>query len=169
MKEQGVRGQRLGWSLSRAILASSFLVGAASAQVVSVVTGAETPFGTAAGQTGGFNGGFQPSLPLYHIGGRGEAGIDLVWKFQPNWQAFKEPVGSIGGNVFTPIDPYPSNNIVGAVTNAFGLGSAGAVYARTGSSLISCGGAAYYPNIPSSTVTKIVFVTGTGSEITLQD
>jgi hypothetical protein len=150
-------------------LTSCLFGGITSAQVISVVNGAATPFGTAAGQSGGFNGSFQPSLPLYHIGGRGEAGLDLVWNFQPNWQAYKQPVGAVGSGVFLAIDPYPSNNVYGAVTNAFGLGSVGAVYARTGSTLISCGGPAYYPNTPSSTVTRIVFVTGTGSEVNLQD
>ncbi len=51
-----------------------FGVLACAQEVIGVYNGAATPFGTAAGQTGGFSGSFKPSMPLYHIGGRGEAG-----------------------------------------------------------------------------------------------
>ena len=80
------------------VFAACLFSGLAAAQVLSVVNGAATPaatpFGTAAGATGGFNGAFEPSLPLYHVGGRGETGFDIVWNFQPNWQAYKQFAGS---------------------------------------------------------------------------
>jgi YD repeat-containing protein len=130
-----------------------------------------TPFGTAAGQTGGFNGSFQPSLPLYHVGGRGEAGVDLVWNFQPNWQAYKQ----FGGTTpFVAIDPYPDGDNIATGSSpssgTFGLGAAGAVYARTGANYTYCSSGTYSgSSVPSSTVTHLVFVGGTGTEIDLQD
>jgi len=100
-------------AISRArhlVFAACLFSGLVSAQqVIGVYNGAVTPFGTAVGQTGGFSGSFQPSMPLYHVGGRGEAGTDLIWNFQPNWQAYKQFGGS---TPFVSIDPYPSNNIV---------------------------------------------------------
>jgi hypothetical protein len=127
--------------------------------------------GPAASQTGGFSGSFEPSIPLYHIGGRGEAGTDLVWNFQPNWQAYKQFAGSTPP--FVAIDPYPSNNIATGASptpGTFGLKAAGAIYARTGAGYTTCS-SGYYAGLsaPSSTLTTLVFVASTGAEINLQD
>ncbi len=150
-------------------MAFLFAGGACAQELLSVYNGAATPFGTAAGQTGGFNGSFQPSLPLYHVGGRGEGGFDLVWKFQPNWQAWKQFAGSAPPDV--SIDPYPSNNIAPGASGTFGLGIAGGVYARTGAGYTACPNGTYYAGLsaPSTTLTQLVFVTATGAEINLQD
>jgi hypothetical protein len=156
--------------LAAAFLAASLFSAAAQAQQYLSVLGGATPFGTAVGQTGGFNGSFQPILPLYHLGGRGEAGVDLVWKFQPNWQAYKQFAGA---TPYLSIDPYPSNNIStgsSPTPGTFGLGSAGGVYARTGAGYTYCS-SGYYAGMSatSSSVTHLVFVTGSGAEIDLQD
>ena len=163
---------KLAWML---LLVAAPGIQSTYAQRISAFDGA-TPAGIAPGTPAGsyplsgfehynpFNGGFAPVLPLYHVGGRGEAGIDLVWNFQPNWAAYKQLAGS---SAFLAIDPYPSNNIAGVNSYAFGLGSAGAVYARTGASNTSCG--TYYPTTPASTVTRIIYVTGTGTEVDLID
>ncbi len=110
--------RRAGAIVFAACLAGSV---AYSQQVALNIMAGATPFGTAAGQTGGFNGSFQASLPLYHIGARGEAGVDLDWNFQPNWQAVEE------GPSIVPIDPYPSQNVAGENSNAFALGGVGQV------------------------------------------
>ena len=109
-----------------------------------------------------FNGAFLPSIPLRHIGGRGEAGFDLVWHFPQTWVAAKRYGGA---NPFIPISPYPGNNIQNT-NRAFGLGGPGVVYIRTGASYVNCGGAV---NEPASTVTRIIFVAGNGSEVDLTD
>lgn len=148
------------------------------AQILSVLDGV-TPVGIAPGVSSNsrplsafehynaFSGGFAPVLPLYHMGGRGEAGVDLVWNFQPNWSAYKQFAGS---SVSLSIDPYPSNNIASnpnasAQTNAIGFGAAGAVYARTSPSYTVYNGI----TTVGSTVTRIVYVTGSGAEINLTD
>lgn len=95
-----------GWTaLLRILLLGGLLSSSSYAQKMSVFDGA-TPAGVAPGTPAGsyalsgvehynlFSGGFAPVLPLYHIGGRGEAGVDLVWNFQPNWAAYKQFAGA---------------------------------------------------------------------------
>jgi len=126
MDKQPRLGKSKSLNISYITSAALFFGGVVSAQVVSVATGATTLFGTAAGQSGGFNGSFAASLPLHHIGGRGEAGLDLVWNLQPNWQAWKRAVGAVGTGVLLAIDPYPSSNIATGPSpsspGTFGLG-----------------------------------------------
>ncbi len=80
-------------------------------------------------QYNSFNGSLLLSVPLHHIGGRGEAGFDLVWNLQPGWVAAYK--GS-PANAFLFAQPYPSTNVYGAENNTFGLGGPGAVYVRSG-------------------------------------
>jgi hypothetical protein len=69
-----------------------------SAQQISIIDGA-TPAGVVPGSPArsyplsgfedynAFSGALNASLPLYHVGGRGEAGFDLVWNFsKPGWE-----------------------------------------------------------------------------------
>ncbi len=108
-----------------------------------------------------FSGSLNPSLPLHHIGGRGEAGFDLVWNFQQTWVAAKRYGGS---NPFIPIDPYPDANVAGPQGGAAGPLGAGAVFSRTGSAFLSC------PNVGSavgSTLTRIVFEEPNGAQVEL--
>jgi len=109
-----------------------------------------------------FSGNLSVALPLYHVGGRGEAGFDLVWNFAQTWHASKRYFNN--GPVI-PIDPYPGSYPAGS-PQVMGLQAAGAVYARTGTSYVNCGG-----NIqaPASSVTRIVFRTPDGTEIELVD
>ncbi len=114
-------------------------------------------------QYNSFTGYLNASLPLHHIGGRGEAGFDLVWNLQPGWLAAYN--GPPGPNGLVAVDPFPSNNIAGA-RNSYGLGGPGAVYARTGASWKACPGSGYGLN---STVTSVVFVMPNGSQLSLTD
>jgi hypothetical protein len=99
-----------------------------------------------------FNGSLGVSVPLYHVGGRGEAGFDIVWNAQPNWVANYNG----GTSPYIAVEPFPSVNIASPGPSAFGIGGPGNVYIRTGPSWANCGGAIYYP---SSTLTSLVFVT----------
>ncbi len=146
---------------------------AGSAQNISVFDGA-TPAGAAPGTPPGasalsgfehynpFSGGLSAALPLYHVGGRGEAGVDLVWNFQQTWEAQKRVGGS---SPIIPIDPYPGTYPTPS-PNAQYLGAAGALYARTGASYTSCGSSG---SAIGSTLTTLIFVTGNGTEINLTD
>ena len=101
------------------------------AQQLSAIDGV-TPAGIAPGSPAGsyplsgfehynpFNGALNPAIPLYHVGGRGEAGFDLVWNFQQTWVAAKRYGGA---SPLIPIDPYPSNNIEGYGSAAALLGA----------------------------------------------
>ena len=128
--------------LSVGLLAAFAL--SAAGQTVSPIDGV-TPAGIAPGTPAGshalsgfehynsFSGTLNPAIPLYHVGGRGEAGFDLVWNLQQTWLASKRFAGP---TPFIAIDPYPSNNVVGPEGILGPLG-AGAVFSRTGSSFIS--------------------------------
>src|ERR1700685_1274340 len=142
-----------------------------SAQTISVVDGT-LPLGVtpaAAYPLSGFDhydpfsGALSAAIPLHHIGGRGEAGFDLVWNFQQTWVAAKRYGGS---TPFIPIDPYPNNNLVGPQGIAGPLG-AGAVFNRTGSSLVSCSNGA--PSVLGITLARIVFETPDGGQTELID
>lgn len=131
-----------------------------------------TPAGGAAAPSSGagfeqynsFNGYLNISMPLHHVSaGRGEAGFDLVWNFQPGWMAAN--IGIVGVNAFVAVDPYPSNNIQGA-KNSYGLSGPGTVFVRTGVSRESCSGGGY---AVSSSLTTVVFVTPSGGQINLLD
>lgn len=142
------------------------------AQNISVFDGM-TPAGVAPGTPAGvaalsgfehynaFSGGMSAGLPLYHVGGRGEAGFDLLWNFPQTWMAQKKSAGSAP---FIPVDPYPGS-YPAASPNAQYLGAAGAVYTRTGANYVSCGSG----QAVGSTMTTIIFVTGNGTEINLVD
>ncbi len=81
--------------------------------------------------------------------------------------AMKQSAGSTNS---VAIDPYPSNNIASgasptAASNALGLGGAGAAYTRTGGTYTTCSSG----YAVGSTLTAIVFVTGSGAEVNLID
>jgi|GEM_PF-1012891 len=119
-------------------------------------------WGTGIEQYNGFNGYLTLSAPLHHIGGRGEAGFDLVWNLQPGWVA-----GYLGKpNDFPYADPYPTGNSYGESTNTWGLGGPGAVYIRTGYNWKSCSNGAY---VPSQSLTTLTFVMPNFGQVTLLD
>jgi YD repeat-containing protein len=130
------------------------------------VTAAGLPVSSQSSSGGGiehyspFTGALGMSVPLYHVGGRGDGGFDIVWNLQPNWIANRNG----GTSSVVAIDPYPSSNIAGT-SNAYALGGPGNVYIRTGVTWASCSGS----YLPSSTQTTVVFVTGTGAQINLVD
>ena len=139
--------------------------GLAHGQTTSTFDGT-TPSGAIPTGTGGFDqyspfsGALNPVLPLYHVGGRGEVGFDLVWHFQQTWLAAKRHGGA---NPFVPIAPYPDD--YGSQSGALLLG-AGAVFSRTGSHFQSC------PNSSvsvDSTLARIVFEAPDGSQTELMD
>jgi hypothetical protein len=160
---------RLLMTVSRSFLFVLFLANWATAQTTSIVDGT-VPLGlgpAASYPLSGFehydpfSGSLNPSLPLHHIGGRGEAGFDLVWNFQQTWLAAKRYGGS---TPFIPINLYPDANVAGPLGGVAGPLGAGAVFSRTGSSYVSCpnGGSAV-----GSTLARIVFEEPNGAQIEL--
>lgn len=155
------------WSLVLALLAPGL-----HAQTTSVYDGV-TPAGLAPGSPASsypllnfehynpFSGGLNPSVQLYHIGGRGNAGFDLVWNLQQVWRAKKEGVST---SPIVVVDPYPQSYPVESPT-VDGLEVAGVVYSRTGIEFTSCSTGSE----PGSSVTRVIFRTPTGTEIELID
>ena len=147
---------------------------AAYGQSVSVFDGA-TPAGLAPGSPTGsyalsgfehhsaFSGGMGVALPLRHIGGRGEAGFDIVWNFNQTWLAAKS--AQVASTI--AIDPYPEQTAVnGTGYDPNGLEAAGAVYAKTGMTFTACSGTTPQP---ASTVTRLIFRKPDGTEVELID
>ena len=147
---------------------------AAYGQSLSVFDGA-TPAGLAPGSPTGsyalsgfehhspFSGVTSVALPLRHIGGRGEAGFDVVWNFNQTWIASKS--AQVASTI--AIVPYPVlTEVNGSGYNPNGLEAAGAVYAKTGMSFTACSGSS--PE-PASTVTRLIFRRPDGTEVELID
>ena len=151
------------------MLGTGTVVVAQSSSIYDGIAPAGVGSGASAGSSGTagiehynpFSGALSASIPLHHIGGRGEAGLDLGWNVQLNWMAWKE---TSGASAIIPVDPYPGT-YPNQAPNAAGLGSAGGVYSRTGVSFVACGS----NYVPGSTVTTLIFVTGNGSQINLVD
>lgn len=154
------------------VFALSVVVPGLYAQTTSVYDGV-TPTGLAPGSPASsypllnfehydpFSGGLNPSVPLYHVGGRGNAGFDLVWNLQQVWRAKKEGVST---SPIVVVDPYPQSYPVESPT-VYGLEAAGVVYSRTGVEFTTCGSGSE----PGSSVTRVIFRTPTGAEIELID
>jgi hypothetical protein len=151
------------------LLCSSICLG----QVTTSVYDGVTPAGLAPGSPASsyplldfehydpFGGTLNPAVKLYHVGGRGNAGFDIVLNLQQMWRAKAEGFGT------TPIivvDPYPQSYPVNTPA-ADQMQIAGAVFSRTGTSFVSCG-SGYRPG---STVTRVVFRTPNGTEVELID
>jgi hypothetical protein len=62
-------------------------------------------YGSGIEQYNSFNGYLNASVPLHHIGGRGEAGMDLMWNLQPNWTAAYNGIPGGGGFIFAQLIP----------------------------------------------------------------
>lgn len=125
------------------------------------VTAAGLPVSSQSSSGGGiehyspFTGALGMSVPLYHVGGRGDGGFDIVWNLQPNWIANRNG----GTSSVVAIDRYPSSNIAGT-SNAYALGGPGNVYIRTGDGVAMVNGVMVFPNgvtyrIDNSTVSWI--------------
>ena len=137
-----------GSSLIACLLLITMCAQLGPAQALSVLDGV-TPAGAAPGVPAGsyglsgfehynpFSGGFSASIPLYHVGGRGQAGFDLLWNLQQTWVAAKQVVGAGPYSIY--IDPYPASYPQQTPPNAAGLGGPGALYARTSASFTGCG------------------------------
>jgi hypothetical protein len=156
------------------LLLAAFGPASVSGQTLSVFDGA-TPVGLAPGSPAGasalsrfeykdpFSGNLGIAIPLYHVGGRGDGGFDIVWNFAQTWVAAKRYGGSLPA---IPIRRYIDDQEVPAVG---GLEIAAAVYIRTGVGFVPCTGphqAAYGPGI---TISRIIFRTPNGSEVELID
>ena len=132
---------------------------------------AQSPFGAFAragtvpkGGYNSFNGSLGAYIPVYHVGGRGNAGFDIVFNPQPNWKAVSTAISTTQSAVV--IEPYPSTNIASPASSAtFGLFASASLFSRTGGGMTVCGGGIY----PSSTLTTVVFAAGNGTQLTLVD
>jgi RHS repeat-associated protein len=117
-------------------------------------------------QYNSFNGALGLSIPLHHIGGRGEGGFDLVWNLQPNWIA---DYNGTSASAIIVAEQYPTGGS-GSNQNSSGLSGPGAVYIRTGYTWQVCT-SGYYNGInrPSTTATTITFVMPNGGQLSLMD
>jgi|GEM_PF-3166109 len=99
-----------------ALIRLTFMGSLAVGQTTSVFDGS-TPTGLATGSTPGsyavssfehynpFSGTLNPAIPLYHVGGRGDAGFELTWVIPQQWQThtITNPVTPVTySQTFTP-------------------------------------------------------------------
>jgi len=163
------------------IAGSSILLSQSSTQTNSVFEGT-TPTGLAPGSPPGsyalsqiehyspFTGTLNPTIPLYHVGGRGEAVLDLVWPIAQMWRTSTNTTAS-----WTPYPPstgqmptftYTQNFLPPqpwALTGQFI--SAGTLWGRHGNSYEPCAyGSAPSPTSPTYTLSKLTFTASDGSE-----
>jgi RHS repeat-associated protein len=167
-------------SMKHILLASALMIagcGAVFSQGSSTFSSA-TPAGLAAGSPLGsytlsdmeqydpFSGRMNVIIPIYHVGGRGNVGFDLLYAVPQTWRIDNELTPAVSPangqfsyqSVFQPPQPWtPSGQILGP----------GTVWIREGASYQVC--AAGYPYEAYSTLTTITFTAPDGTETELVD
>lgn len=164
---------------------TSILLSQSSTQTDSVFEGT-TPTGLAPGSPAGssaisqieryspFSGTLNPAIPLYQVGGRGEATLNLMWPISQMWRTSTTsvaqwptppPEGEMPTFSYTqkflPPQPWtPAGQFI----------SAGTVWGRHGNSYEGCAlGSSPTPTSPIYTLSKLTFTASDGTETELID
>jgi YD repeat-containing protein len=120
-----------------------------------------------------FSGTLNPTIPLYHVGGRGEAALDLAWPIAQMWRtsttttASWQPYPPANGQM--PTFTYTQNFLPPQPWTPAGQSiSAGTLWGRHGNSYEPCPfGSSPSPTSPTYTLSKLTFTGSDGTEAEL--
>ena len=186
MKRSIIRFQVLRWLAALFSVAFTMGLVGSSLKAQTSVTDGRTPLGMAPGAPAGsyglsglddinlFNGNLNFNIPLITIGGRGSAGYTMT--FRPNQNRFKWRVvhniqKSCNQNGCTVIAHtyYPSENWWATLESQPGYRPGVLIGRKSGENPTQPGGCAVGTSVWSSTLTRITFSTGEGTEYELRD
>jgi len=123
-----------------------------------------------------FGGRMNVTVPIYHVGGRGDLSFDLVYPVPQTWRIENQPTFTWPQNAQTgqiANFSYTQSYLPPQAWNIFGQSlNAGTLWFRQGASFQACGYNPAYgiePMNPTYTITKLAFTAPDGTETELVD